>query len=144
MILPALYHWAPASRRDSIRTEGLRPFSPPTVCTGGLAYDCICLGFTPSGAWGLSGGIDRDHDEVEHWDLWQVRLSDHDEVHIRPLFGDVLTEIKVRSPIPPDRIWWVAERTGDESAARAHGPRGMTPSEGISTPRGGVSRGLYG
>lgn len=70
----------------------------------------ICLGFTPSAAWGLSGAIDRFNTEDFEWDLWQVNLGEHDEVHIRSEFGDVLQEVRVHNPIPADRIWWVGTR----------------------------------
>jgi hypothetical protein len=50
--------------------------------------------------------------EIEDWDLWQVQLTDKAEVHIRPTFGRVLEEVKVKSAIPPDHIWLVASRTG--------------------------------
>lgn len=110
MILPALYHWAPTERRDSIRRGGLQPYSPPTVCSGGLAFPCVCLAPTPSAAWSISGDMDWVS-EIEEWDLWQVRLPDGAEVHIRSGFGPRIVEIKVHTAIPADCVWFVAQRT---------------------------------
>lgn len=113
MLLPALYHWSPADRRSAIRAEGLRPYCPPTLCTGGpdgdLSYPYLCLSPTPSSAWGLSGDMDWVS-EIEAWDLWQVRLADGDEVRYRGDFGPVLREVRVYNAIPADRIWYVATR----------------------------------
>lgn len=106
-VLPALFHWSPAERRAALFAEGLRPGSPSCVAScSHLPY--VCLGFTPSGAWALSGGF-RDG-EVEEWDLWQVRVPARAEVHVRPEFGDELQEVKVYTPIPADRLWWVGCR----------------------------------
>lgn len=112
MILPALYHWSPTSRREAILRDGLRMDADATVCSGdpiGHPFRCICLSPSPSAAWSLSGAMEWCQ-EIEAWDLWQVRLADGDEVHIRPDFGPVIQEIKVRTPIPADRLWWVGER----------------------------------
>jgi hypothetical protein len=49
--------------------------------------------------------------EFEDWDLWQVNLSDTDEVHIRPDFGWDIKEVRVHNAIGPDRVWWVATRS---------------------------------
>lgn len=75
----------------------------------GYAFDHICLSPTPSSAWGLSGDMDWAT-ESEEWDLWQVRLAEGDEVHYRSDFGPVLREVRVKTPIPPDRVWYVATR----------------------------------
>lgn len=109
LLLPILYHWAPTDRRDGIWRAGLQPYSPPVCHSGDLAYPYICLATTPSSAWGLSGDLDHVS-EVESWDLWQARLEEGDEVHYRSDFGPVLREIRVRSPIPGDRLWYVATR----------------------------------
>lgn len=106
MILPALYHWSPTSRRADILKFGLMPYSFNVVASGPLPH--ICLAPTPSTAWGLSGGTGWH--EAEEWDLWQVRIGPNDEVHVRPEFGDVIKEITVRNVIPPDRIWLVGSR----------------------------------
>lgn len=117
MLLPALYHWSPSSRRDEIRAHGLQPFSAPTVCSDpDTAMPYICLSPSPSSAWSLSGDMDWVSN-VESWDLWQVRLGDHDEVRFRATFGNVLEEIKVYTAIPAERAWFVGTR--EAPAARS-------------------------
>jgi len=110
LLLPALFHWAPADRRPSIRAEGLRPYCPPTISTGdNVTWPYLCFSPSPSAAWGLSGDM-AWVSEIEQWDLWQVRLADGDEVHYRSDFGPKLTEIRVYNTIPADRCWYVATR----------------------------------
>jgi hypothetical protein len=109
MILPVLYHWSPVDRRDSIRKEGLVPFSEPTVQSGHLFFPYICLGASASCAWAYSGDMDWVS-EIEIWDLWQVVLGENDEVRFRPTYGNRLEEIKVYNTIPADRVWFVATR----------------------------------
>lgn len=106
MILPALYHWSPAARHDDIRRHGLVPGS--ANCLASTPQPHICLSPTPSRAWSLSG--DTGWPEVEAWDLWQVRLGPDDEVHVRPMGGNTVEEVNVRTTIPADRVWWVARR----------------------------------
>lgn len=115
MILPALFHWAPSDRRESIRVEGLRPYSLTAVHMGTedgktLTFPYLCFSPTPSGAWSLSGDMEWVA-EVEAWDLYQVRLAEGDEVTYRGDFGPVLREIRVKNVIPADRVWYVATRT---------------------------------
>jgi hypothetical protein len=107
VILPALYHWSPADRYDDVLRHGLVPHSPAAIASAPMPH--VCLSPTPSRAWSLSGGTGWY--EADGWDLWQVRLNEHDEVHVRPIYGDVLEEINVRNVITPDRVWWVARRT---------------------------------
>lgn len=115
MILPQLFHWSPRDRRDAIRADGLRPYSPPAVTSEDASaewahgFGCICLAPTASGAWGLSG--DMQHvSEIEEWDLWQVTLADTDEIRVRAEFGPTVREVRVFNPVPADRLWWVATR----------------------------------
>lgn len=105
MILPALYHWAPSIRRAEIFKLGLVPSSPST--SSKLKH--VCLSPTPSTAWSLSGGTGWT--EIDEWDLWQIRLSENDNVAIRPEFGYRVREICVRNVITPDRIWYVGSRS---------------------------------
>ena len=107
MILPALYHWSPATRRRAIHATGLLPYSESAVASNTQPY--TSLSPSPSSAWGLSGDMEWMGEEDE-WDLWQVRLVEGDEVHIRPDFGPVIREVKVYTPIPADRVWWVGTR----------------------------------
>lgn len=109
MLMPALFHWSPEDRRESILREGLKPYSPPPPPSEHL-WPYICLGTTPSNSWSISGGIALQT-EIEEWDLWQVRLAEGDEVHYRADFGPQLVEVRVRGAIPADRVWWVARRT---------------------------------
>lgn len=120
MILPAMYHWSPADRYESIRRNGLVPGSPACVASGEPAY--VCLSPVPSSGWGLSGDMDWASD-VDEWDLWQVRLQEGDEVHVRSDFGPVIREVKAHGVIGPDRVWWVARRCHPSSLA-------PTPSNG--------------
>lgn len=110
MRLGLLYHWSPASRHYEIKDQGLVPGSTPTVASVPLDY--VCLGFSPSGAWAISG---QTYPDVVAWDLWQVQLADDDNVTVRPEFGPVLCELMVHNKIGPDRMWWVARRAGREA-----------------------------
>ncbi len=124
MIIGPLYHWAPASRRAAIETTGLQPSSPPdpapTQVEPAVVPTCaleplrwVCLGFTPSGAWALSGATLDDAAGAGAWDLWQVTMPlrrPEDPVTIRPEFGPVLREVQVAGPIEPGRLWLVGTR----------------------------------
>lgn len=103
-----LYHWAPANRHDAIKRDGLVAGKGKTVSSYGERQ--ICLGTNPAGAWRLSGAMEWV-DQVDEWDCWQVALAENDAVHIRPVYGDRIEEIRVDGPIPPDRIWHVGRRT---------------------------------
>lgn len=114
LTLPTLYHWSPFARREQVRAEGLRPYSPPTTTSEldnvwAMGFGCVCLGATPARAWGLSGDM-QHNSEIEEWDLWQVELDDRDEVHVRAEFGPRIQEVRVMNPIPGDRLWWVGAR----------------------------------
>lgn len=114
LTLPTLYHWSPTGRREAIRVDGLKPYSPPSVTSPmdnvwAMGFGCICLGTTPARAWSLSGDMQHTS-EIEEWDLWQAELTESDEVHIRAEFGPRIKEVRVMNPIPGDRLWWVGER----------------------------------
>jgi len=110
VILPALYHWSPVERRSEIRKDGLRPHEQAvTHSDPALTSPYLCFSPTPSCAWSLSGAMEWTS-EVDGWDLWQVRLEEGDEVHIRPDFGPTIQEVKVYTPIPSNRLWYVGER----------------------------------
>lgn len=115
MRLPTMFHWAPAARREAILREGLKPYAPtpaegenPENGNAIVGWPWVCVAPEPSRAWGLSGGMGWAEGD---WDLWEVRLSEHDEVHIRPEFGDAIKEIRVHNAIPADRVWFVGTRT---------------------------------
>jgi len=105
--LTPLYHWSPAERYESIRLHGLRPGSEPTVASTALSY--LCLGTDPRLAWAISGAMEYVN-EIEHWDLWQVHLTEGDELHVRPDFGPTIHEVNLRGCVPPDRLWWIGRR----------------------------------
>lgn len=107
--LGALYHWSPFERRTDILKHGLVPGSDPSVCRD-MRLGYVCLGPTPSKAWGYSGDMEWMED-FDEWDLWQVRLTADDDVRIRNDGTFEIIEIKVHNTIPPDRVWWVGERT---------------------------------
>lgn len=109
MNLGLLYHWAPADRRAAILADGLVPGKPCTVATTELGY--LCLGFSASGAWALSGGT---VEHVDLWDLWQVQLADSDWVRVREECGPTMCEVMVSTPIPTDRLWLVGTRTAGQ------------------------------
>lgn len=116
MFIPMLYHWTPTERRRDIQQNGLKVYSKPVVHSDKtLRSPYICLGFTPSGAWGLSGDFYNDMlrnvaDPVETWDLWQVTIPDMAEVRIRSEFGPTVQEVKVYTSIPASEMWYVATR----------------------------------
>lgn len=107
MNLSPLYHWSPSERYAAIKRDGLRPGSPSTVAGVDLTY--LCLAPDPRLAWSISGAMDFVS-EIEDWDLWQVRTAEGDELYVRPDFGPMVYEIKCRTPIPPDRLWWIGRR----------------------------------
>jgi hypothetical protein len=116
--LDSVYHWSPTDRRDSIRANGLNPYSPP--CVGGIPQDewanhdarVICFGTCPRSAWNLSGAMDYESlTEFCGWDLWQAELGEHDTVQTRTETGPDIWEVRVFNTIPPDRLWLVGERS---------------------------------
>ena len=103
------FHWSPSERRGSIERLGLVPgrlsrnrlWRPPYVC----------LTDSPSLAWGLSGGMDRDADAPRSYDLWQVDLSEVSGYEV--LANDVdgsLKEVRVYERIWKRNVWYVATR----------------------------------
>ena len=122
MILPPLYHWSPSDRREALREQGMRPYADPCVQDGEHRFAYICLATDPQMAWMLSGDLSWTK-EVELWDLWQVRLASGDEVHYRSDFGPELHEVRVFTPLPPDRIWLVGTREGEHPAAEPVKPK---------------------
>lgn len=116
--LGILYHWSPKINRAAILRRGLRvmsgsrlyPKNPDGTVFHGFPW--ICLGTTPSSAWGLILDPENDGDEGESgWDLWQVRIQQGDKIVIRSDFDvPYIQEVRVLHGLSPDRIWWVAER----------------------------------
>lgn len=106
-MITRLYHWSPAERYHAIRDGGLKPNSDNTVASSKLHY--LCTGLMPDQAWMLSGAMDWCA-EIDHWDLWVIAVAPQDELHVRPFYGSMIEEIKIRNPIPPDRLWWAGRR----------------------------------
>lgn len=115
MILPALYHWSPREKRKGIQRRGLLPRCP-TAGRHDDSFLAVCLSASPSCAWSLSGQITGEPGQL--WDLWMVRLTDADEVHVLPGWGPVVQEIRVGNPIPKSRLWWVGERLIEKRGRR--------------------------
>ena len=112
VLLGQLYHWSPADRFHAIRNHGLVPGSPNVTCTRPHLH--ICLSLDPLGAWELSGqrAIDTGGAYAgSDWDLWQVILDRHDEVHIPAMYGPHIAEVQVHNVIPPVRAAHVARRS---------------------------------
>jgi hypothetical protein len=117
VILPALYHWSPKERRETIRLHGLQPYQPPAVSTESEfnedwahGFGCICFGTDAAKAWAYSGDLQHVGD-VEEWDLWQLKgVVEGDEVRIRAEFGPEIKEVRLFNPVAADRLFWVGER----------------------------------
>ncbi|HEX4395452.1 MAG TPA: hypothetical protein VH084_28560 [Mycobacterium sp.] len=106
MILHPLFHWAPRDRRDSITENGLVLGSPRTCSSEAEPYICCCM--SPAQAWTLSAGIYPDRAEV--WDCWQVVLASTDHVEVLPVWGNRMSEVRVRNAVSPERLFLVGER----------------------------------
>lgn len=130
MHLPDLYHWSPAANHKNIQKRGLRPTTETTVTMHPVPPNighhegddklegvlAVCLGTSASTAWGLSGAWSAELGSV--WDLWQVVLTEDDEVHIRTEYGPQAYEVRVLGKIPRSRIWYVGSRVVRESGSR--------------------------
>lgn len=124
--LGPLYHWSPRDRLKSITRLGLVPgkrnvvgplyHGTPTdtnednedLGAGEFRQPGVCFSPTPVRAWNYSHGAWRSKGT---FDLWSVVLTDSDEVHILPMWGDQIVEVRVHNRIPKSRLVWVAERT---------------------------------
>ena len=118
--LGPLYHWSPRTRLNSIKRLGLVPRRGRVVHTegdeddDGFRQDMICFSGSPAMAWNYSHAVFQ---VPGTYDLWQVYLQPTDEVHVLPMWGDRLTEVRVANRIKKSRLIWVGERTiqGDKS-----------------------------
>lgn len=105
--LGALYHWSPKANRRRILREGLKVMEDANGID--TAFPWICLGPTPSAAWGyLPPSVNCA--EKYPLDLWQVRLGDFMDTQIVTTDGPEIHEIRAFQSVPPDRVWWVGER----------------------------------
>jgi hypothetical protein len=110
MRLDHLYHWSPATNRELIRAEGLKPYSPSRDGDGLAPY--ICLSPRVSWGWVLSGGSSALDDESSEtpWDVWEVEVRDGDDIRYRRDLTPEIQEVKVYTPLPADRLWLVGTR----------------------------------
>lgn len=87
--------------------KGPRRLLPSLGCDTAKA---VCLGTSPSHAWGLCGAIWGERGST--WDLWQVNLEEGDKVITMPSdAGHRLGEVRVLNRIPKSRAWLVGART---------------------------------
>jgi hypothetical protein len=115
MYVDVLFHWSPRECKPRILRRGLLPGRKPSRCFSdpdddGFRRPMVCLSSDPKTAWGLSGDVFGARGQV--WDLWQVRVSDDDNLHTMPTYGGGhIAEFRISNRIPKSRLWWVAERT---------------------------------
>lgn len=141
--LGPLYHWSPRDRLKRIKKQGLRPgqlnicgpvfhaegMDPDdpryadVVAAGEFRQDSLCFSLDPATAWAYSHAA---WGSVGTFDLWQVQLVDSDEVHVLPMWGAGVAEVRVRNPIDRHRLRYIGERcvpTPAEVAATGSVPR---------------------
>lgn len=117
--LGPLYHWSPRERLPSIKRLGLIPgrlnhvneSSYINEITGKrevYRQDSVSFSTTPATAWVYSHGT---WNSTGTFDLWEVYLLSSDEVHVSPMWGDRIIEVRVRNRIKKSRLVWVGERT---------------------------------
>lgn len=125
-ILGPLYHWSPRGRLGGIRRLGLVPgrrnITGPALHgvdkdgqtirdddgSAEFRQPGVCLSPSPGTAWNYSHGCWRTSGT---FDLWQVELTETDEVHILPMWGGRIVEVRVHNRIKKSRLVWVGERT---------------------------------
>lgn len=118
MSLGPLYHWSPRSRLGGIKRLGLVPGKPNmhgstyvNAVTGEedeFLQPGVCFSTDPATAWRYSHAVWRSTGE---FDLWQVWLEPTDEVHVLPMWGGRITEVRVHNRIPKRRLIHIGERT---------------------------------
>ncbi len=125
MDLGPLYHWSPRDRLASIKRLGLvpghrnvrgpvwhgtrtNPASGEDVGAGEYRAEHVCFSPDPATAWNYSQAVFK---VPGTYDLWQVWLVPTDEVHILPMWGDRIIEVRVANRIYKRRLHWVGERT---------------------------------
>lgn len=109
-----LYHWSPRTRLASIKRLGLVP-GRRTVTRlegddedDGFRQDAVCFSPDASTAWNYSHDV---FNVPGTYDLWQVWLVPSDAVHILPMWGDRIIEVRVANRIYKRRLLWIGERT---------------------------------
>jgi hypothetical protein len=113
--LGPLYHWSPRERLKGISRLGLVPGKKKHLYVNSVTgmnefyvQDSVSFSLDPATAWNYSHGCWRTMGE---FDLWQVFLIPTDEVHILPMWGSTVTEVRVRNRIPKSRLTWIGERS---------------------------------
>lgn len=106
-----LYHWAPRSRRASIKRLGLVPGSISIDKAWRPPY--VCFSDDPLLAWSLSGHF---HPEVEEWDLWAVWHADVKgweaiPENYRHREGSYIKEFRVYHRVFKRHVHYVASRS---------------------------------
>ncbi len=117
-MLGPLYHWSPRDRLASIRRLGLVPgrrniagptyHDPDDPDAGEFLQPAVCFALDPATAWAYSHGTWKS---TGSFDLWQAWLEPTDEVHILPLWGDRIVEVRVHNRLKKSRLHWIGERT---------------------------------
>lgn len=115
--LGPLYHWSPRERRKGIERYGLMPgksnmhgsksLNPVTGDEEEFLQSGVCFSLDPITAWNYSHGVWKS---TGVFDLWQVWLEPTDEVHVLPMWGGRITEIRVHNRIMKRRVKHVGER----------------------------------
>lgn len=117
--LGPLYHWSPRERRKSIDRLGLVPGKKNFAGYGDYTNSVtgedevylqpsLSFSTTPATAWNYSHGVWKT---AGTFDLWEVYLLPEDEVHINPMWGSRIIEVRVHNRIMKSRLVWVGERT---------------------------------
>ncbi len=122
MTLGPLYHWSPRTRLNSIKRLGLVPRQRRVSPTegddedDGFRQDGVCFSLDPATAWAYSHAVFK---VPGIYDLWQVWLEPTDEVHVLPMWGDRIIEVRVHNRIRKARLHWIGERTLADVRAKA-------------------------
>lgn len=119
--LGPLYHWSPRTRLASIKRLGLVPGRLTVTHKEGGAEDdgfrqsAVCFATDPTTAWNYSQAVFK---VPGTYDLWQVWLEHTDSVHVLPMWGARVIEVRVANRIFKRRLHWVGERTIPTDTAR--------------------------
>lgn len=116
MSIGPLYHWSPRDRLKGIKRLGLvpgkgTPLTYENSVTGDdeeYVQQSVSFSLDPITAWNYSHGAWKTKGV---FDLWQVWIDPTDEVHILPMWGGKIAEIRIHNRIPKRRVTHVGERT---------------------------------
>lgn len=102
-----LYHWAPASRRKSIKRNGLLIGRKHVKHSPGWRATYLCFSDSPSYAWALSG----EQLPPNNWDLWMVwSINVPDLCYRFDHVNQLPAEYRTNHSIAPRHLWRVASR----------------------------------